>query len=51
VSLRLDGRAITVRTGEAAEFSTMVPHAFGTDGEPAEILCILDHDGGRAHLA
>lgn len=50
VVLRLATRTITVRTGEAAEFSAMVPHAFGANGEPAEILCILDHDGGRAHL-
>ena len=28
----------------------MVPHAFGAHGGPVEILCILDHDGQRAHL-
>ena len=50
VVLRLGERTILVQTGEAAEFSTMVPHAFGAHGGPAEILCILDHDGERTHL-
>ncbi|WP_106403104.1 helix-turn-helix domain-containing protein [Actinocorallia populi] len=50
VVLRLGERTILVEAGEAAEFSTMVPHAFGAHGEAAEILCILDHDGERTHL-
>ena len=50
VELRLGERSIVVRAGEAAEFSTMIPHAFGAHGGPAEILCILDHDGQRTHL-
>lgn len=50
IVLRLADRTVLVRAGEAAEFSTMVPHAFGTTGGPAEILCILDHDGERTHL-
>ncbi|GIM89122.1 transcriptional regulator [Paractinoplanes toevensis] len=50
VVLRLAERTIVVRAGEAAEFSTMVPHAFGSNGGPAEILCILDHEGERSHL-
>ena len=50
VVLLLGERAITVETGEAAEFSTMIPHAFGAHDGPAEILCILDHDGQRTHL-
>jgi transcriptional regulator with XRE-family HTH domain len=50
VVLRLAERTILVHAGEAAEFSTMVPHAFGVTGEPAEVLCILDHDGERTHL-
>jgi hypothetical protein len=28
----------------------MVPHAFGAKDGPAEVLCILDHDGERTHL-
>jgi transcriptional regulator with XRE-family HTH domain len=50
VLLVLGDRTIRVETGQAAEFSTMVPHAFGADGGPAEILTILDPDGERSHL-
>ncbi|BCB76459.1 helix-turn-helix transcriptional regulator [Phytohabitans flavus] len=50
IELRLGERTILVGTNEAAEFSTMVPHAFGAHGGPAEVLCILDHEGERSHL-
>ncbi len=50
IVLRLGDRTILVETGQAAEFSTMTPHAFGAHNGPAEILCILDHDGHRTHL-
>jgi transcriptional regulator with XRE-family HTH domain len=50
VELLLGERTVLVETGEAAEFSTMIPHAFGARGGPAELLCILDHDGRRTHL-
>jgi DNA-binding Xre family transcriptional regulator/quercetin dioxygenase-like cupin family protein len=50
VVLLLGERTIRVKAGQAAEFSTMIPHAFGADGGPAEILCIFDHDGQRTHL-
>lgn len=50
VVLRLGERTILVEAGQAAEFSTMVPHAFGVRDGPAEVLCILDHDGERTHL-
>jgi hypothetical protein len=39
-----------VEAGQAAEFSTMVPHAFGAQDGPAEIIAILDPDGERSHL-
>jgi transcriptional regulator with XRE-family HTH domain len=48
--LQLGERTILVGEGDAAEFSTMVPHAVGAHGGPVEILAILDHDGERAHL-
>jgi transcriptional regulator with XRE-family HTH domain len=48
--LRLADRVVLVEAGEAAEFSTMVPHAIDAHGGPVEILVILDHDGERAHL-
>lgn len=45
VVLLLGERTVHVRTGEAAEFSTMVPHAFGALDGPAELLGIVAHDG------
>ncbi len=50
VRLRLGERVITVPAGQAAQFSTMVPHAITADGGPAEVMSIFDHDGERAHL-
>jgi len=50
VVLRLGERTIVVEAGQAAEFSTMIPHAFGASGGPAEVLAIFDHDGQRTHL-
>lgn len=50
VTLILGERAIKVETGQAAEFSTMIPHAIKARGGPAEILIILDRDGQRTHL-
>lgn len=50
IVLRLGERTILVEAGQAAEFSTMIPHAVGASSGPAEMLCILDHDGQRTHL-
>jgi transcriptional regulator with XRE-family HTH domain len=50
VLLMLGERTIRVEAGQAAEFSTMVPHAFGSEGGPAEIIAILDPEGERTHL-
>ncbi len=48
--LRLGDRTILVGAGDAADFSTMVPHSVGAHGGPVEILSIYDRDGERAHL-
>jgi transcriptional regulator with XRE-family HTH domain len=48
--LRLGERTIRVEAGEAAEFSTMVPHALTAPEGTAEILAIYDQEGERAHL-
>ncbi|GAA3592313.1 helix-turn-helix transcriptional regulator [Nonomuraea rosea] len=48
--LHLGERVILVRTGDAAEFSTMTPHVIGAHEGPVEILTILDHNGERTHL-
>ncbi|MFD5445761.1 cupin domain-containing protein [Streptomyces tendae] len=50
VVLYLGDRVIRVETGQAASFSTMPPHTLRSDRGPAEILCILDHNGERSHL-
>ncbi|SEG89650.1 transcriptional regulator, XRE family with cupin sensor [Actinacidiphila yanglinensis] len=48
--LLLGERTILVEAGQAAEFSTMVPHAFGAHGGPAEAMGVFDHDGRRSHF-
>ena len=48
--LYLGDRVILVETGQAAQFSTMTPHAITAHREPVEVLAILDRDGQRAHL-
>jgi len=50
VRLSLGERDITVETGEAAEFATMVPHAVAAIDGPAELIMIFDRDGQRAHV-
>ncbi|GAB3247115.1 helix-turn-helix domain-containing protein [Kineosporia babensis] len=50
IELLLGEREVIVEAGNAAAFSTMVPHAFGALDGPAEILAVLDHDGRRTHL-
>lgn len=47
--LHIGDRRVTVHAGEAAEFSTMVPHSIGALGGPVEILTLFDQDGERAH--
>ena len=47
--LRLGDRTILVEAGDAADFSTMVPHAVEACDGPVEILTIFDRDGERAH--
>lgn len=48
--LQLGERTILVDSGQAAEFSTMIPHAIHAHGGPVEVLVILDPDGERTHL-
>ncbi|QGQ18531.1 helix-turn-helix domain-containing protein [Cellulomonas sp. JZ18] len=50
VRLRLGERVIHVGPGQAAGFSTMVPHAIEAADGPVELLSIFDRDGERAHL-
>jgi transcriptional regulator with XRE-family HTH domain len=50
VRLLLGEREITLETGEAAEFTTMTPHAVAAIDKPAELIMIFDRDGQRAHI-
>lgn len=50
VHLQLGERTVIVDEGQAAEFSTMTPHAVRAHGGPAEILTILDREGNHAHF-
>ena len=50
VCLSLGDRRMVVDTGEAAEFSTMTPHATAAIDGPAELIMIFDRDGQRAHV-
>jgi transcriptional regulator with XRE-family HTH domain len=51
VRLWLGEREVDVAAGEAAEFATMVPHAFSAlDGRPAELIMVFDREGQRAHV-
>ena len=48
--LQLGERVILVEAGQAAQFSTMAPHAITAAEGQVEILVIFDRDGRRAHL-
>jgi transcriptional regulator with XRE-family HTH domain len=48
--LQLGQRVILVEAGQAAQFSTMSPHAITAHEGPLEIIVIFDRDGRRAHL-
>lgn len=50
IHLHLGERVIVVTAGQAAEFSTMTPHAVRAHGTDAEILTILDREGNQVHL-
>ncbi|HET7304328.1 MAG TPA: XRE family transcriptional regulator [Segeticoccus sp.] len=50
VRLSLGERDIVVEAGEAAEFTTMTPHAFAAVDRPAELIMIFDRDGHHAHV-
>lgn len=50
--LELGDRTLDIEAGEAAEFSTMVPHRIGAvpGSGVLEMLSIFNRDGERAHL-
>jgi transcriptional regulator with XRE-family HTH domain len=48
--LVLGDEDILLSPGEAAEFSTWIPHWMSGVGGPAEVLMLMGHHGERAHL-
>ena len=49
--LVLGAHDLVLTAGEAAEFDTRVPHAFGNAGpRPAEVLCLFGPQGERIHV-
>ncbi|MEZ5244126.1 MAG: XRE family transcriptional regulator [Acidimicrobiales bacterium] len=50
VRLSLGDRDIVVEQGEAAQFTTMTPHAITAIHDDAEVIMIFDRDGHRAHI-
>lgn len=48
--LQLGERVMLIEPGQAAEFSTMTPHALHAHGGPVEMLIIFDREGERVHL-
>ncbi|MES9536110.1 helix-turn-helix domain-containing protein [Actinomadura sp. NPDC000600] len=48
--LHLAGREMVLEAGEAAEFDTRLPHSFGGEGGPVEVLSLFGPQGERMHL-
>jgi len=47
--LLLGDRRFQLEKNQAAEFPTMLPHAFGAVGGPCDVLGIFDRDARRGH--
>ena len=50
VRLVLGDEDLVLRPGEAAEFSTWMPHWLSAVGAPAQVLVLMGPHGERAHL-
>jgi transcriptional regulator with XRE-family HTH domain len=49
LTLLLGDRRHRVQANQCAEFDTMVPHAFGAEGGPVDILLVVDREARRGH--
>lgn len=47
--LQLDGTRYRITQDQSAEFDTLVPHALGAEGGPADVLMIADLAARRGH--
>lgn len=50
VRLLLGDDELVLEPGEAAEFSTLIPHWLGAVGGEAEVLILMGPQGERVHL-
>lgn len=49
LTLVLGERRYRVQENQCAEFDTLVPHALGAEGGPADILLVVDREARRGH--
>ncbi|MGO1198395.1 MAG: helix-turn-helix domain-containing protein [Dermabacteraceae bacterium] len=49
LTLLLGERRYRVTENQSAEFDTMLPHAFGAEGGPADVLMIVDPEARKGH--
>lgn len=49
LTLLLGERRYRVDTNQSAEFDTMLPHAFGAEGGPVDVLMIVDPEARKGH--
>lgn len=49
LTLMLGDRRHLVRENQSAEFDTLMPHAFGAESGPADVLMIVDRAARRGH--
>lgn len=49
LTLLLGERRYRVGTNQSAEFDTMLPHAFGAEGGPADVLMLVDPEARKGH--
>ena len=47
--LQLGGQRHRITRDQSAEFDTLVPHAFGAEGGPADVLLVVDRAARRGH--
>ena len=49
LTLLLGERRYRVTTNQSAEFDTMLPHAFGAEGGPVDVLMLVDPEARKGH--
>lgn len=49
LTLLLGDRRYRVETNQSAEFDTLLPHAVGAEGAPADVLMVVDPEARRGH--